>query len=124
MDGSFIYGMLADAVVIIHLAFIVFVMAGGLLTVVFPRIVWIHVPCVAWGILVELAGCVCPLTPLENLFRSMSGRDQYAGDFVIHFIEPVIYPQGLTREIQVVLAGLVIMVNAGMYGWLVFRKMR
>jgi len=124
MNGSFIYGMLADAVVIIHLAFIVFVMAGGLLAVVFPRIVWVHVPCVVWGIGVELAGCVCPLTPLENLFRSMSGYDQYAGDFVMHYIEPVIYPQGLTREIQVVLAGLVIMVNAGIYGRLVFRKTR
>ena len=124
MDGSFIYRMLADAVVIVHLGFIVFVMAGGVLAVFFPKIIWIHLPCVVWGIVVELAGYVCPLTPLENLFREMSGKGRYSGDFVMHYIEPLIYPEGLTREIQVVLAALVILVNTGTYGWLAFRKRR
>ena len=124
MDSTSIYRMLADAVVIVHLGFIVFVVTGGFLAVFFPKIIWVHLPCVVWGIVVELAGYVCPLTPLENLFRDMSGNGRYSGDFVKHYIEPLIYPEGLTREIQVVLAALVILVNTGIYGWLAFRKRR
>lgn len=124
MDSTSIYRMLADAVVIVHLGFIVFVVTGGFLAVFFPKIIWVHLPCVVWGIVVELAGYVCPLTPLENLFRDMSGNGRYSGDFVMHYIEPLIYPEGLTREIQVVLGALVILVNTGIYGWLAFRKRR
>ena len=122
MGMSLIYRILADAVVIVHLGFIVFVMAGGFLAFFFPKIVWVHLPCVVWGIVVELAGYVCPLTPLENYFRGMSGDGRYSGDFVMHYIEPLIYPEGLTREIQVVLAALVVLVNVCVYGLLVFRK--
>lgn len=124
MDGAFLYLVLADAVVIVHLGFIVFVMAGGFIAVCFPKVIWVHLPCVIWGIVVELAGLVCPLTPLENMFRQRAGQAQYGGDFVMRFIEPMIYPEGLTREVQVVLASLVILVNAGVYGWLVVRKKR
>jgi len=109
---------------IMHLGFIVFVMVGGLIAVFSPRVIWIHLPCMAWGVIVELTGLVCPLTPLENMFRGRAGQAGYEGDFIIHYIESVIYPEGLTREIQVVLASLVILVNAGVYGWLVVRRKR
>lgn len=122
MADHLIYRILADAVMIIHLAFIVFVMLGGALAVFFPKVVWMHLPCVIWGIVVELGGIVCPLTPLENMFRSMTGSGRYSGDFVTHFIEPVIYPEGLTREIQVTLAALVFLVNACFYGWMAARR--
>lgn len=124
MDGSFAYRLLADAVVIIHLGFIVFVMVGGFLALLFPKVIWVHLPCVAWGITVELAGFVCPLTPLENLYRYRAGQDRYAGDFVMHYIEPLIYPEGLTRETQAALAVIVILVNTCAYGWLALRKYR
>lgn len=124
MDNPVLYAVLADAVVIVHLAFIVFVVAGALLAAFCPKVIWIHLPCVAWGVVVELAGLVCPLTPLENMLRARAGQAGYAGDFVIHYIEPVIYPGCLTREIQVALAGMVLLVNAGVYTWLVKGRKR
>jgi len=110
--------VLADGVVILHLAFIVFVMLGGILVIVWPRAIWGHLPCVVWGMTVELTGWICPLTPLENILRRHAGQAPYAGDFVIHFIEPVIYPEGLTREIQIILGAAVVLVNVVVYGYI------
>lgn len=115
---------LADAVVLIHLAFILFVAVGGLLVFRWPRLAWAHVPAVAWGALIELAGWICPLTPLENRLRAASGDAAYAGGFIDRYLVPFVYPAGLTRGTQLVLGAAVIVGNLVIYGTLVFRRAR
>ena len=105
----------ADTLVILHLAFIVFVMLGGLLLLRWPRLIFLHLPAVIWGTLVELQGWLCPLTPLEQQFRTLAGETGYSGGFVQHYLLPIIYPAGLTRELQIILAISVISVNLVIY---------
>lgn len=125
MHGSeSFYGNLATLVVIGHFAFIVFVMFGGLLALRWPRATWIHIPLFLWGCYVELAGEVCPLTPLENRFRRLAGEAEYAGSFIEHYLLPIIYPQGLTRTVQVVLGAGLVCLNVAVYGWVVLRRRR
>ena len=116
--------LLADAVVGLHLAFVVFVAAGGLLVLRSPRLAWIHLPAVAWGAVVEIAGWVCPLTPLELALRARGGADGYRGDFVEQYILPVLYPENLTRPTQVVLGAFVVVVNVVVYVWIVSTRSR
>lgn len=113
----------ADAVLVVHLAFVLFVVLGGALVLRQPRFAWLHVPAVVWGLLVEASGWICPLTPLENALRRSAGESGYAGDFVQHYIVALLYPEGLTRETQLLFALLVIAVNALFYGAL-FARMR
>src|SRR5512137_1577435 len=96
----------ADAVLLLHFLFIAFVVAGGLLAVWSRRVVFIHLPAVAWGVFVELTGRVCPLTYLENTLRIKAGIAGYSESFVEHYLLRIIYPDGLTREIQYILGGL------------------
>lgn len=105
----------ADGVLVLHLAFIAFVMSGGLLALRWRRVVLLHVPTVAWAIFVELTGAICPLTFVENHFRAAAGLSGYAGDFVGHYLMRVIYPAGLTRTTQMLLAVVVIVVNVAIY---------
>ena len=114
----------ADVVVVIHLAFILFVAVGGLLVLRWPRLAWMHVPAVVWGALIELAGWVCPLTPLENRLRGAAGEAAFDGGFIDRYIMPIVYPAGLTRGMQLALGTAVIAVNLVVYGWLVFRRKR
>jgi hypothetical protein len=115
----------ADLIVLLHLGFILFVGLGGLLVLRWPRLAWLHLPAVAWGALIELAGSiVCPLTPWENALRAAAGESGYAGGFVDHYIVPMVYPPGLTRSIQVVLGILVLAVNGLAYGALILRSHR
>ncbi len=114
------YRLLADATVIAHLAFVAFVVLGGLLVLRRPWLMWLHLPAAAWGVLIELRGWTCPLTPLENHFRRLGGESGYSGGFIERYLEPVIYPPGLAGSTQLVLAGIVVLVNAVVY-WLVFR---
>ena len=107
--------LLADLVVIIHLLFIVFVALGGLLALRWRWVPWLHLPAAAWGGFVELTGRICPLTPLENQLRRAAGSAGYEGDFIEHYLLPVIYPAGLTREIQFGLAALLVVINALIY---------
>ncbi len=100
-----------------HLAFIAFVMAGGLLVARFPRLLIPHLAAAAWGVFIALSGGVCPLTPLENWALARAGREGYAAGFLEHYITPVLYPEGLTREMQWMLAALVLVVNAAVYGF-------
>lgn len=109
------YSVAADALVIAHLAFIMFVMLGGLLLLKWPRCIYLHLPAVAWGTLVELRGWLCPLTPLEQHYRALAGETGYSGDFVQHYLLPLIYPAGLTRDVQTILAMCVITVNLVIY---------
>jgi hypothetical protein len=110
-----IYLVLADAVLVVHLAFILFVVLGGLLVLRHPRLIWLHLPMAAWGALIEFAGWICPLTPLEMRLLRLGGEEAYSGDFIGHYIVSLIYPEGLTRELQFLLGALVLAVNAAVY---------
>jgi polyferredoxin len=118
------YRLLADLLVGLHFLFIVFVVAGGFLAWRWRRAAWVHLPVAAWGALIEFAGWVCPLTPLENQFRRAAGESGYAGGFIEHYLIPVIYPGGLTRGIQIGLGIAVIAVNLAAYGGLLRRSRR
>jgi hypothetical protein len=117
-----VYQFLADAVAVGHFLFIVFVVAGGLLALRWPRVAWLHLPAAAWGFVIELTGWVCPLTPLENRLRSLGGTP-YEGDFVARYLLPVIYPDNLTPARQRILAVVVVLSNLVIYA-LVLRKRR
>ena len=95
-----LYSILADTVLLFHLAFIVFVGVGGLVVLRWAKVAWIHLPIAAWGVWIELSGNICPLTPLENALRRMAGEQGYSGGFIEHYILPIIYPPGLTRGVQ------------------------
>ncbi|HKE45013.1 MAG TPA: DUF2784 domain-containing protein [Steroidobacteraceae bacterium] len=116
------YGLLADLTVLVHAAFIVFAVLGGLLVWRWPRIAWLHLPAVAWGAFVEFSGRLCPLTPLENHYRALAGQEGYTGGFIEHYVLPVIYPAGLTRGIQFWLGGAVLAINVIAYA-IVIRRM-
>ena len=113
-----LYGVLADLVVIIHLAFVVLVLFGGLLVLRWRRVVWLHLPAVAWGAAVEFGGWICPLTPLEIWLRMQGGESGYSSDYIEHYILPLLYPADLTREVQIVLGAVVLAINLAIYGWL------
>lgn len=110
-----IWRILADAVLVVHLAFILFVVLGGLLVLRWPSLAWIHMPVVLWGAAIEFFGWICPLTPLEKWLRVLGGESGYPGGFIAHYLLPLIYPAGLTRNVQFVLGALVISVNLAVY---------
>ena len=111
--------LLADAVLLLHLAFIVFVALGALLLWRWPRLAWLHVPAVLWGAYAELSGSICPLTPLENRLRALAGEHGYAGGFIEHYLSALIYPQGLTRGAQLAIGTAVLIANLMLYAlWL------
>ena len=117
-----VYRLLADLVVLGHFGFIVFVVTGGALVIRWPKLARIHLPAVAWAVLVEVAGWICPLTPLENRLRILAGSPTYGDSFIDYYLTPIIYPQGLTRTIQYGLALSVVMINAAVYGWIFLRR--
>jgi hypothetical protein len=116
-----LYQILADLVVLLHLLFIIFVVAGGLL--VLHREWWtlLHLPAMIWGVYIEFSGNICPLTPLENHFSQLAGKKGYSTDFIDHYLIPIIYPDALTREMQIFLGLLVIVVNLAVYSFLLRR---
>jgi hypothetical protein len=109
------YNALADLVVLIHLAFIGFVLVGGLLALRWRWFPWVHLPAAAWGAAVEMLGWYCPLTPLENALRRAGGDGAYSGGFVARYLLPIIYPEALTRELQLILGCAVIVLNLVIY---------
>jgi hypothetical protein len=111
--------LLADLVVVIHFSFVLFVILGGLLVLRWPRLAYLHLPAATWGVLIEFAGWVCPLTPLEQSLRLKAGEQGYSGSFIEHYVLPLLYPSALTRTIQVALGIIVIAVNLGIYGYLI-----
>ena len=106
---------LADFVLVIHTLFIVFVVFGGLIVLKWHRIIWFHIPCVIWGALIEFFGWVCPLTYLENYFRELANATNYESSFIQHYLLPIIYPPGLTTDIQILLGSAVIVINLFIY---------
>jgi len=118
-----LFSLLATAVVALHLGFVVFVVAGGLLVRRWPRVAWVHLPCAAWGVYVELAGRICPLTPLENALRQRAGEGGYPEGFLEHYLAAIVYPSGLTPSLQWFLGAVALAVNLAVYAWLLRRRM-
>ncbi len=116
------FRLAADCVLLVHLAFILFALLGATMTVWWRWVPLVHLPAAAWGFFVELTGRDCPLTHLENYLRIKAGLSGYTESFIEHYLLAIIYPAGLTREIQFALAGVVIFVNIAFYGWLIVRK--
>ena len=118
------YQLVADFLVLVHLAFVVFVVAGGLLVLWRPSLRWIHLPAAAWGALIEFTGWICPLTPWEQALRVQAGQVGYTGGFIEHYILSLLYPQGLTPAVQIALGFLVIGVNIAIYVFVAYRQAR
>ena len=110
----------ADAVLLVHLAFVVFAVLGALLALRWRWMALMQLPAAGWAFGIEMSGRICPLTVLENRLRAAAGEAGYAGGFVEHYVLPVLYPAALTRDVQFVLALGVVAVNAAIYGWLLF----
>jgi Protein of Unknown function (DUF2784) len=119
-----LYKTLADFVLLAHLAFVAFVVIGGAAVLRWPRLAWVHLPTVIWAVLIEYAGWICPLTPLENALRQAGGEVAYAGGFFDHYVILVLYPVGLTRGVQVVLGSLLLLLNTLAYWQLARRRRR
>lgn len=116
-----LFSFLADLVVVLHFAFIVFVIFGAVLVYFKRKVIWLHVPCALWGAWIEFTGGICPLTPLENWLRYRAHETGYSESFVAHYLLPIIYPSGLTSEVQIALGLIVVCVNVGMYAWMARR---
>ena len=118
-----VYQVLADLVALGHLAFIVFALVGGLLALRWRWMPWAHLPAAAWGAAVEFFGWFCPLTPLENSLRRASGSAGYSGGFIERYLMPIIYPAELTREFQLLLGCILVVLNLAVY-LSVWRRLR
>lgn len=117
-----LYRALADLVLISHLAFIVFVVVGGLLALRWAWLPLVHLPAALWGLYIELSGGTCPLTPLENALRRAAGASGYSGSFIEHYVVPVVYPAALSDSLQLVLAGLLVAANLVVYSVVLWRR--
>jgi Protein of Unknown function (DUF2784) len=113
-------GFLADIIVILHFLFVLFVIFGALFLLLSKKFIWLHLPAAIWGAFIEYTGWICPLTPLENRLRFEAGEGVYEGGFVENYIIPVLYPEALTRNLQILLGTLVIVINLTLY-WIAFR---
>ncbi len=120
--GGSMYSLLADAVIAVHFLFIAFVVAGGLLVMRWPWVASLHLPAAFWGAAIELAGWICPLTPLENHLCHLGGGSPYSGDFIVQYLVPVIYPAHLTAFTQYILGALVIVANLIIYAFVVRKR--
>jgi hypothetical protein len=119
-----LYRALADLVFVVHFAFVLFVVFGGLLALRWPRVAWVHVPVALYGAVIEFVGFICPLTPLEVWLRRLGGEAGYEGGFVERYITAALYPTGLTREIQLALGVGVLVLNAVVYAFVWRRRRR
>jgi hypothetical protein len=119
-----LYSILADIVVAIHFLFILFVALGALFVLKWPWVIYLHLPAAAWGALIMFVGWICPLTPIENRLRISAGEAGYSGGFIDQYLMPVIYPAGLTRDIQIWLGLGVILLNMLVYGFVFVRRLK
>ena len=118
------YRLLADAVLLAHFAFVAFAVFGGLLVLRYRKILWWHLTAFCWGIAVQWANWICPLTPLENYFRSLGGEAGYSAGFIEHFVLKVLYPENLTLELRYVLGAVLLAVNVTVYAYVILRRRR
>ncbi len=116
------YRIAADLVFLIHFAFVLFVVLGGLLVLHRRWWAWLHVPAALWGAIIEFTGMFCPLTPLEKWLRLRAGGAAYEGGFIAHYMVPILYPEGLTRPIQIALGVGVVVLNVVVYGTVLRRR--
>jgi hypothetical protein len=114
--------VLANFILVIHLGFILFVVVGGLLVFRWPWAAFIHLPAVLWGVAIELGNWICPLTPMEQKLRLAAHESGYTGGFIEHYLIPLIYPDELTRDIQLGLGLFVLLVNILIYAWWLVRR--
>lgn len=117
-----LFRLAANAILLLHLAFILFALLGAAIAVRWRWVLIVHLPAAAWGFFVELTGRVCPLTYLENYLRVKAGQSGYTESFIEHYLMAIIYPAGLTGGIQFVLAGVVVVINAAIYGWIFYPR--
>ena len=118
------FQLLADFVVVIHFAFVLFSVLGALLVIRWRRMIYLHLPAAVWAAWIEFSGRICPLTPLENWLRFKGGGGGYSGDFVGHYLLSILYPAGLNRNVQFVLGGIVVGLNVIIYGYILFARKR
>ena len=111
----------AEFIVFLHLGFVLFVILGGLLVLKWKWVMWVHLPAAMWGALIECTGWICPLTPLENWLRELGGGQGYQSSFVDHYVLPLLYPGNVTRDTQIILGLLVVLVNVGIYALVYYR---
>ena len=116
------YRLAADLILLVHLAFVLFVLLGGLLVLRWARLLWIHLAAVLWGVLTEFAGIICPLTPLEVMLRQLGGEAGYEGDFINRYLIAILYPDGLTRGLQIWLGFAALLPNILIYAYLLRRR--
>jgi small-conductance mechanosensitive channel len=119
-----LYQLGADLLVIIHLAFIVFVIVGSIAVLRWPWLVLLHIPAAIWGAVVVINGWLCPLTPWENSLRHLAGLEGYSGGFIEYYIIPLIYPMDITHNTQVLIGVIMVVVNLFLYGFVIFRLIR
>jgi hypothetical protein len=119
-----LYRVAADLLVLLHLAFIIFVVAGGLAVFKWPWMALLHIPAAVWGAIIEYKGWICPLTPWENSLRKLAGEEGYAEGFIEHYILQLVYPPGLTRDMQTTLGTVVLVINLLIYAVLLYRQFR
>jgi hypothetical protein len=117
------YRAAADAILVAHLAFVLFVVFGALLVLRWPRVAWLHIPAVVWAAFIEFSGTICPLTPLEVALRQRAGQAGYGGGFIDHYLVSLLYPEGLTQNTQAMLGAVVVALNAAIY-IVAFRRRR
>jgi len=110
-----IYHLAANLILLVHLAFVAFVVFGALLSLRWPVLLWLHVPAVLWGALIEFSGAICPLTPLEVKLRQLGGAAGYQGDFIDHYVSALLYPPGLSRGLQIWLGLVALVPNLFIY---------
>ncbi len=110
-----VWNILANLVLLLHLSFLIFVIIGGFFANRWRRLPWIHVPAAAWGTAIEFGGWTCPLTLIENWLRVAGGKAGYPGEFMEYYLTPIVYPEGLTPEIQTYLGLGVILINGIAY---------
>lgn len=119
-----LYHLAADSILLLHLAFTLFAVLGGLLVLRRPSLLWLHLGAALWGVVIELADWICPLTPLENFFREKGGEAGYAGGFIEHYVVRFLYPEDLTIELRYLLGGGLIAVNLLIYGYIFLVRRR
>ena len=116
------YELAADLTLIVHFAFIIFVVFGGMLFFISTKIIYVHVPSLIWGIYIELTHSVCPLTYLENWFLQKANLTTYTEGFIQNYLVPIVYPKNLTDNLQIYLAIVLIVANMIMYGFIISKS--
>ena len=114
--------LLANILLIIHFGFIVFALFGGLFLFRYRWVAWVHIPAFIWAALISFAGWICPLTPWEVSLRKAAGQEGYSGGFVEHYLTPIIYPAGYTREFAIAAGITVLVINLLIYGFVIYKR--